>query len=163
MNESTGLLEGLANPNPTNTISNPISTLTTADLAREDVIHYLASHIEIHPSGKFCYLANRSFNGNCSIVAFRLDFDYEKEESEIENEIERRGTGDIRYIIGHYSTRGSTPRHFTITPGRGDFLIVGNQDSHTLQVFRVNLETGSLETNESMSLSTPSPACIRCI
>ena len=149
VNESNGLLEELIEER---------SALSESDLARDDVKHYLSSHIEIHPSGKFGYVANRSFNGNCSIMAFRIDFDIDNVDGG-----EVKGSGKVRYIIGHFPTRGDTPRHFTITPGRGDYLLVGNQDSHTVQAFKIDLESGMLSTENHMTLDTPSPSCIKFI
>ena len=146
VNEATGLLEELIEET---------STLSESDLKRDDVRNYLSSHIEVHPSGKFVFVANRSFNGNCSIVAFRIDFDF------VGNDM--KGTGNIRNIIGHYSTRGDTPRNFTISPGVGDYLLVGNQDSHTVQAFKIDLESGTLCTNDDMTLQTASPSCIKFI
>jgi 6-phosphogluconolactonase len=46
-------------------------------------------------------------------------------------------------LVEHESTRGKTPRNFTIDP-TGEWLIAANQDSDTLAVFRISDRNGAL-------------------
>lgn len=79
------------------------------------------AEVAVHPNGKFVYGSNRGHN---SIVAFALD-------------------GGTMTLIGHASTGGMTPRHFSIDTS-GTLLLVGNQASGTLFAFRINAVTGAL-------------------
>jgi 6-phosphogluconolactonase len=45
--------------------------------------------------------------------------------------------------IEFVSTQGKTPRGFVLDP-TGNFLIVGNQDSDTMVIFKVNHGSGKL-------------------
>jgi 6-phosphogluconolactonase len=45
--------------------------------------------------------------------------------------------------IEHHQTRGKTPRQFSLSPD-GKLLVVGNQGSDNMSVFRVNTTTGKL-------------------
>ncbi len=73
------------------------------------------SDIEVHPSGKFVYIANRGHN---SIAGFAID--------------DRSGK---MTRIGHYAV-DPVPRSFNITP-QGDFIIVAGQRTRSLKVFRI--------------------------
>ena len=46
--------------------------------------------------------------------------------------------------IGHQSSLGKSPREFAIDP-TGNWLIVGNQNSDTVYVFKRDQQTGLLE------------------
>ena len=50
--------------------------------------------------------------------------------------------GDLQ-LVEMASTRGRTPRNFTIDPS-GRWLIAANQESNTLAVFRIDSTTGAL-------------------
>ncbi len=82
-----------------------------------------AACVRLHPNGKLLFASNRGHN---SIVAFRV----------VES-------GRLR-PIGITKTGGRIPRDFALTP-EGDTLIVGNQESDELVVFRVDAENGVLE------------------
>ena len=97
-----------------------------------------AAEIHIHPNGKFLYASNR---GDDSIAAFSID----------------PLTGHLK-SIGHFPTRGKTPRNFEIDP-TGSRLFVANQDSNNIVVFRVDGETGLLTATADV-LDVPSPVSI---
>jgi 6-phosphogluconolactonase len=80
------------------------------------------AEIEVHPSGKFVYSSNRGHN---SIAIYSVG-----------------GNGKLT-LIGTAPTGGSTPRHFSLTPG-GTGLLVANQDSDTIFGLQVNAQTGAL-------------------
>lgn len=61
-------------------------------------------------------------------------------------------------LVDHCSTRGRTPRNFAIHPS-GEWLVAANQDSDTVEVFRIDSETGLL-AHAGHKASVPSPACV---
>jgi 6-phosphogluconolactonase len=97
-----------------------------------------AAEIEIHPSGKFLYAANR---GHDSIVVYSIDAQ----------------TG-LLTLVADVPTGGKEPRHFAIDPG-GNFLLAENQLSDTIVEFRIDSATGKL-TPTGETLSVPSPVCV---
>ncbi len=103
--------------------------------------HNQCSEIQITPSGRFIYGANR---GHDSLVAYAVD----------------ATNGHLSYI-GHYSTKGRTPRHFSIDP-TGTFVLVGNQDSYTVVTFRIDPDTGALQDTGQVA-NVPTPVCLKMI
>ena len=97
------------------------------------------AEVEVAPSGRFLYGSNR---GHDSIAIFALD--------------PERGT---MTPVGHESTRGRTPRNFTLSP-KGDFLVAANQDSNSVVMFRVDPETGTLEATGSV-IEAGTPICVK--
>ncbi len=81
------------------------------------------SDIEVHPSGKFVYVANR---GHDSIARFSVNLD-----------------DGLLKSLGNTPSE-STTRSFNIDPG-GQFLIAAGQHSGNLAVFRINSENGDLK------------------
>lgn len=84
--------------------------------------------IEVHPSGKFVYIANRGHN---SIAGYEID--------------ETAGTLSF---LEHTSVE-PVPRSFNITPD-GDFLIAAGQQSNKLRVFRIEA-SGQLEHTQTLN------------
>lgn len=84
--------------------------------------------IEVHPSGKFVYIANRGHN---SIASYAID--------------EMDGT--LSFI--QHTPVEPVPRSFNITPD-GDFLIAAGQQSGKLRVFRID-ETGQLKNTQTLN------------
>lgn len=80
------------------------------------------AEVEVHPNGKFVFGSNRGHN---SIVRFSI------------------GDGGTLALLGHTSTGGMTPRHFSIDP-TGTLLFAANQNSDTVHAFRIDPSTGSL-------------------
>lgn len=56
-------------------------------------------------------------------------------------------------------TLGKTPRHFTLDP-TGGYLLVGNQESNEIAVFRVHPKTGQLTPVGRPVTDAPSPVCL---
>lgn len=77
--------------------------------------------IALSPDGRYLYGSNRGHNN--SIFAYDL----------------RNGSAKL---IGYFSTGGLTPRKIAMDP-RGEFLVVGNQDSKNITIFDVE-EEGAL-------------------
>lgn len=94
--------------------------------------------VHIHPNGKYLYGSNR---GHDSIVIFSVD----------------PANGKLA-LIGHESTRGKTPRNFTIDP-TSQFLLAANQDSSSIVTFRINPQSGKL--TYLATYQTPTPVCLK--
>ncbi len=76
--------------------------------------------IHLSKDGKFLYGSNRGEN---TIVTYKVETD-----------------GTLT-LAGHTSCGGDWPRNFVIDP-TGKFLLVGNQKSDSITVFRLNKKTG---------------------
>jgi 6-phosphogluconolactonase len=101
-----------------------------------------AAEVEISPDGNFLYASNRGDQNSLTIFYI--------------NPI----TGKLK-LIGYQSTLGKAPRHFMIDP-TGNFLLVANQDSDNIVIFKRNKKTGMLnETGEQIHL--PKPVCLQMI
>ncbi|AHC15800.1 lactonase family protein [Salinispira pacifica] len=107
------------------------------------------SAIRLHPSGRTLALSNRFAD---EIILYA---------------VERHG-GFLQKLsfIRRFSCGGNTPRDMSFSPG-GEFLAVGNQDSHTIAVFRFDPSTGvpgntasttKEEIRPLLSISAGSPA-----
>ncbi len=83
--------------------------------------------IEVHPSGKFVYIANRGHN---SIASFSIN--------------ERNGS--LTFL--EHTPVEPVPRSFNITPD-GNFLIAAGQQSGKLRVFRID-HSGRLHHTQSL-------------
>ncbi|MCL6293874.1 lactonase family protein [Jejuia spongiicola] len=94
---------------------------------------------DIHLSSdeKFLYGSNRGEN---SIVVFKRDIT----------------TGKLDKVQ-NISVHGDWPRNFTIDPS-GKFLLVANQKSHNISVFKIDDINGTLTFLHSIEL--PSPVCL---
>jgi 6-phosphogluconolactonase len=96
--------------------------------------------IMVEPSGRFLYASNR---GHDTIAIFRID----------------RGSGKLE-SLGHESTRGRTPRNFTIDAS-GTFLFAANQDTDDIACFRIDRRSGGL--SPAGSFSAPTPVCVKIL
>ncbi|TDB62306.1 lactonase family protein [Arundinibacter roseus] len=92
--------------------------------------------IRLHPNQKFVYVSNRGYN---AVTGY---------------EIQKNGTlkkiTEARQAI-------DTPRDFNFDPS-GRWMVVGNQGTNDLSVYRVNPKTGAL-TFSSQSISIKDPIC----
>ncbi|MBS1154301.1 MAG: 3-carboxymuconate cyclase [Proteobacteria bacterium] len=96
-----------------------------------------AAHIQVSPDARHLYVSNR---GHDSLALFTIAADGRLTPS------------------GHTPGAGRTPRHFSLSPD-GHFVLVANQDSGTLNVFRRNVDTGQLR-DTGHSLRLPAPSCV---
>jgi 6-phosphogluconolactonase len=62
-------------------------------------------------------------------------------------------------LAGHTSCGGDWPRNFVIDPS-GKFLLVGNQNSGNISLFRIDEKTG-LPAGSSKDYKIPSPVCLK--
>jgi 6-phosphogluconolactonase len=113
----------------------PLQTVSTVPAGYTGVSH--CAEICVHPSGRFLYGSNRGHN---SIAIFQVD----------------EQTGHLE-PVGHASTLGDHPRHFTVSPD-GQWLLVANMNSDSIVVFRIDDE-GELEAVGN-SLPLPAPTCL---
>ena len=90
--------------------------------------------IHISKDGRFLYASNRGFN---SIAIFSVD----------------PKSGKIA-LIGQESTRGDTPRNFTLSPDE-DFLVVANQNSQDIVSFRRDTFSGKLQFADQIKAFKP--------
>ena len=93
--------------------------------------------IHLTPDGRYLYGSNR---GHDSLVAFAVQED-----------------GSLQ-LVGHYPTRGRTPRNFTIDPA-GRYLYVANQDSDNVVQYTIDSATGALEFVAEFAV--PTPVCLK--
>jgi|SaaInl5LU_22_DNA_1037371.scaffolds.fasta_scaffold00219_26 6-phosphogluconolactonase len=99
---------------------------------------YRAADIHISPDGKFLYASNRRPKED-SMAIFSIDQEMGK-----------------LLLIGHEPTYGTHPRNFCIDPS-GNFLLVANQFSDKVMVFRRNQDTGELRKLEyELAIDNPS-------
>jgi 6-phosphogluconolactonase len=98
-----------------------------------------SADIHISPDGKFLYASNRGKENNIAIFSIAPD--------------------GLLSSIGYESTRGEGPRNFNIDP-TGNFLVVANQKTDTIEVFKINKHSGLL-THTGTSIQIPNPVCIK--
>lgn len=91
--------------------------------------------LHVSPDGRFVYGSNRGHN---SLMVFSVD----------------QWSGTLEQI-GAVSTNGRTPRQFALA---GDFVLVGNQDSNSISVFRRDPDNGLL--HQASQTDAPTPVCI---
>lgn len=102
---------------------------------------YNSADIHISPDGLFLYASNRWDNEN-TLSIFSINPD-----------------SGILTLIGHQSTYGDHPRNFTLDP-TGNFLIVANQVTNNIVVFKRDLKTGLL-TKTGKEIKVPRPSCLQ--
>ncbi len=100
---------------------------------------YSGADIHASPDGRFLYASNRGEN---RIAIFSI-----------------HPTNGTLQLIGHQSTYGNHPRNFTIDP-TGRFLLVANQMTSNIVVFKRNGKTGLL-TRKKGEIKVPNPSCLQ--
>lgn len=101
-----------------------------------------SADIHVSPDGKFLYCSNRG--GSNTIGILKID----------------ENTGLLNWV-GSQSTLGKTPRNFNFDP-TGNYLLVANQNSDEIVIFKRNKETGLL-SDSGKRISVPNPVCIKWI
>ncbi|MEO5977227.1 MAG: lactonase family protein [Chryseolinea sp.] len=99
-----------------------------------------SADIHINSKGNFLYMSNRGHN-SISIFAVGLD-------------------GTIT-LVGQQDTGGKAPRNFIIDP-KGEFILVANQDSDSILMYKTDAKTGKL-TVVGKPIKVPSPVCLKIL
>ena len=95
--------------------------------------------LHVHNSGRFVIVSNR---GHDSVCVFPVD----------------QETGLLLDPLFQH-TRGATPRHFQFDAS-GQWMIVANQDSDTVGIFRFNLSNGEIRwTGNQYNIPSPNFVC----
>lgn len=116
----------------------PIQRINTHDSSYSGAIS--GADIHVSPDGKFLYSSNRGDQNSIAIFSIQPV------------------SGRLR-LLGYQPTGGITPRNFTIDPS-GNYLLVANQDSDNIVVFRRHPNTGML-TATGQELSISKPVCLQ--
>jgi 6-phosphogluconolactonase len=101
-----------------------------------------AADIHVSPNGKFLYASNRG-DGD-EIVTYEIS----------------PVTGQLRFI-DRFRTLGKSPRNFIIDP-TGKFLIAGNQNSNTVNVFTIDQKSGRISPTRN-SINIDMPVCLKLV
>ena len=101
-----------------------------------------SADIHIAPGGRFLYASNRG-DAN-SIAIYSIDT-----------------TSGYLTIKGFQSVQGKTPRNFIIDP-TGRWLLVANQSSNNVVLFRIDPVTGLLSP-AGKTLELPAPVCLKML
>jgi len=92
------------------------------------------AEIRITKDGRFLYVSNRGHN---SLALFRVT-----------------PSGDDLELRANFSVHGNFPRFFTLTPDE-KYLLVANQKSDNIVVFRRDQQTGRLQYTNQMRIAAP--------
>ena len=101
-----------------------------------------SADIHVSPDGKFLYASNRAESNTIAIFSIN------------------QKNGKLS-LIGHQSTLGKTPRNFNFDP-TGNFLLVANQNSDKIVVFKIDKDTGLL-TDTNNNIDVGKPVCLKWI
>ncbi len=94
-----------------------------------------AAEVRISPDQRYLYVSNRADANNISV--FEIDSD------------------GMLTMIQQIHTGGRTPRNFNLT-NDGQYLMVANQDSNDIHVFKRDTETGKLsKTGAKVRVNEP--------
>jgi 6-phosphogluconolactonase len=103
---------------------------------------FTAADIHVSPDGKFLYASTRD-QANI-ITVYKID----------------PSNGRLT-VAGYQSTMGKTPRNFNFDP-TGNYLLVANQNSDDIVVFKISHQTGLL-TDTGKRIEVGSPVCVKWI
>lgn len=101
-----------------------------------------SADIHVSPDGKFLYASNRGEENNIAI--FEVD-----------------GKTGLLTPKGYQPVMGQAPRNFVIDPG-GNFLLVANQNTDNVVIFKRNKETGALQAT-GQEIKIPKPVCLKLL
>ncbi len=101
-----------------------------------------SADIHVSADGKFLYASNRGESN--TIAIYKID----------------QKDGSIT-LVGHQSTLGQTPRNFNFDPS-GNFLLVANQNSDEIVIFKVDKKTGLL-SDSGKRIKVGNPVCVKWI
>ena len=101
-----------------------------------------SADIHVSPDGKFLYASNRAESNTIAIFSIN------------------QKNGKLS-LISHQSTLGKTPRNFNFDP-TGNFLLVANQNSDAIVIFKIDKQTGLL-TDTNNRIDVGKPVCLKWI
>ena len=101
-----------------------------------------SAEVFVSPDGKFLYASNRGDEDNITIFSI--------------NSV----TGKLK-LIGYQSVLGKAPRNFIIDP-TGNYLLVANQDSDNIVIFKRDKGTGLLKDTQDQ-IKLPKPVCLQIV
>ena len=101
-----------------------------------------SADIHVSPDGKFLYCSNRGESNTIGIFSIN------------------QSNGQVNWI-DHQSTLGNTPRNFNFDP-TGNFLLVANQNSDEIVIFKRDKQTGLL-TDTGKRVNVSKPVCLKWI
>ncbi len=101
-----------------------------------------SADIHVSPDGKFLYASNRAKANTIAIFSIN------------------QANGKLS-LIGHQSALGKTPRNFNFDPS-GNFLLVANQSSDAIVIFKIDKQTGLL-TDTNNRIDVGKPVCLKWI
>ena len=99
-----------------------------------------AAALHISPDGKFLYASNRL--DASGLVVYSID----------------PNDGQLTFVA-RYPSYGKNPRDFAIDP-TGNFLVVANQDSDSIYIYRIDKATGRLSITHN-KLEIGNPVCVK--
>jgi 6-phosphogluconolactonase len=117
------------------------SIQTVSALPREYDGPIGSADIHVSPDGRFLYASNRGESNSIGIFKINADGTLMWQDSQ--------------------STMGKKPRNFNFDP-TGNYLLVANQDSDEIVIFKVNKQTGLL-SDTGKRINVPNPVCIKWI
>ena len=117
----------------------PIETYSTLPDGTVDRSGFSCADVHVSPDGRYLYGSNR---GHDTIAIFAVNSE----------------SGRLS-AAGHASSRGRTPRNFTLDP-TGAWLLAANQDTDDISVARRDAENGQL-TPVGETVWAPMPVCLR--
>ncbi|MDP4285627.1 MAG: lactonase family protein [Bacteroidota bacterium] len=101
-----------------------------------------SAEVYVSPDGKFLYASNRGDENTITIFLINTV------------------TGKLK-LRGYQPTLGKAPRHFMIDPS-GNYLLVANQDSDNIVIFKRDKSTGLL-TATGKQIRIPKPVCLQLL
>jgi 6-phosphogluconolactonase len=100
-----------------------------------------SADIHVSPDGKFLYCSNRGESNTIAIFSISK-------------------AGKLK-AVGYQSVLGKTPRNFNFDP-TGNYLLVGNQNSDEIVIFKRDTNTGLL-TDSGQRIAVGKPVCLKWI
>lgn len=120
-----------------------LTAIQNISAAPKDFTGFMGSaDIHVSPDGKFLYCSNRGESN--SITIFKINPD----------------DGTLT-VTGHQPTLGQAPRNFNFDPS-GNFLLVANQNSDNIIIFKRDKQTGLL-TDTGKKIEVGNPVCLKWI
>lgn len=101
-----------------------------------------SADIHVSPDGKFLYASNRGDENNIAIFSINAS------------------NGKLT-SVGYQPVRGAQPRNFMIDP-TGRFLLVANQKTSNIVVYRRDMATGLLQAT-LQQIEVPNPVCLQML